>query len=289
MADRNRPHTPLPATTHVGAVRLQIADLSRSIAYYTSIVGLQLIDRGDHAATLGPHGTSTGLVILHEKKGIHRAPSRGAYGLYHFAILLPDRPSLARFVQHIANANVRVGMADHLVSEAIYLTDPDGLGIEVYSDRPRSGWIYNEGELAMPTEPLDVADLIAAADHLSWNGVPAGTTMGHIHLHVGGLADADAFYHAALGFDRTVWSYPGALFMSAGGYHHHLATNTWSPGPSATDQQARLQEWELIVPSNEDAAAIGTRIASAGFESRETERGWLAADPWGTRVRITAE
>ena len=289
MADRNRPHTPLPATTHVGAVRLQIADLSRSIAYYTSIVGLQLIDRGDHAATLGPHGTSTGLVILHEKKGIQRAPSRGAYGLYHFAILLPDRPSLARFVQHIANANVRVGMADHLVSEAIYLTDPDGLGIEVYSDRPRSGWIYNEGELAMTTEPLDVADLIAAANHLSWNGVPAGTTMGHIHLHVGGLADADAFYHAALGFDRTVWSYPGALFMSAGGYHHHLATNTWSPGPSATDQQARLQEWELIVPSNEDAAAIGTRIASAGYESRETERGWLAADPWGTRVRITAE
>ena len=250
---------------------------------------MQLIDRGDHAATLGPHGTSTGLVILHEKKGIQRAPSRGAYGLYHFAILLPDRPSLARFVQHIANANVRVGMADHLVSEAIYLTDPDGLGIEVYSDRPRSGWIYNEGELAMTTEPLDVADLIAAANHLSWNGVPAGTTMGHIHLHVGGLADADAFYHAALGFDRTVWSYPGALFMSAGGYHHHLATNTWSPGPSATDQQARLQEWELIVPSNEDAAAIGTRIASAGYESRETERGWLAADPWGTRVRITAE
>ena len=288
MADQERQHPSLPAATHVGVVQVQIADLARSIKYYTSILGLQVIDHTDNAATLAPTETGHPLVILHEKKGVQRAPSRGAYGLYHFAILLPDRPSLGRFVQHVANANLRVGMADHLVSEALYLTDPDGLGIEVYADRPRSGWTFNDGELAMTTEPLDVVSLIAAANNQPWNGAPAGTTIGHIHLHVGGLPEASAFYHGALGFDRTVWSYPGALFMSAGGYHHHLGTNTWSPGPSATDQQARLQEWELVVPSQNDATVVGKRIASAGYQSRETDRGWLAADPWGTRVRITA-
>jgi catechol 2,3-dioxygenase len=281
-------HSPLPAETHVGAVRLQVADLRRSVDYYSSVVGLRVVEQNNNAVALGPHDSSKRLVLLHEKKGIQPAPARGAYGLYHFAILMPDRPALGRFAAHLGRVGVRVGMADHWVSEALYLADPDGLGIEVYADRPRDQWQYRGGELAMATEPLDIASVIATADQHPWTGAPAGTTMGHIHLHVGALEPAAAFYHASLGLDKTVWSYPGALFMSAGGYHHHLGTNTWSPGPSATDDQARLLEWELVIPATADIAAIGRRMRSAGYDARETDRGWLAADPWGTQVRITA-
>jgi len=282
-------HSPLPPTTRIGAVQLQVADLRRSIDYYSSVIGLRVVDQGSNSAVLGPSGSNTRLVILHEKKGSQPAPARGAYGLFHFAILMPDRPALGRFAAHIGRLGVRIGMADHWVSEALYLTDPDGLGIEVYADRPRDQWQYRGAELAMATEPLDIESVIAAANRQPWTGAPAGTTMGHIHLHVGGLEAAAAFYHAALGFDKTVWSYPGALFMSAGGYHHHLGTNTWSPGPSATDRQSRLLEWELLVPSGQDVAAIGGRIRAAGYDARETDRGWLAADPWGTPMRIVPD
>jgi len=282
-------HAPLPAATHIGAVRLQVADLRRSIDYYSSVIGLRVVEHGGNSAVLGPHDTNTRLVTLQEKKGIQPAPARGAYGLYHFAILMPDRPALGRFAAHIGRLGVRIGMADHWVSEALYLTDPDGLGIEVYADRPRDQWQYRGGELAMATEPLDIESVIASGNRQQWDGAPAGTTMGHIHLHVGGLESAAAFYHATLGFDKTVWSYPGALFMSAGGYHHHLATNTWSPGPSATDNQSRLLEWELVVPATADGAAIGGRLRSAGYDARETDRGWLVADPWGTQLRIAPE
>jgi catechol 2,3-dioxygenase len=177
-------------------------------------------------------------------------------------------------------------MADHLVSEALYLTDPDGLGIEVYADRPRSDWRHTGRELAMTTEPLDVRAVIAAGGGQSWTGAPAGTTMGHVHLHVGDLEAAEAFYHSALGLDKTVWSYPGALFFSAGGYHHHLGTNTWSPGPSATDDEARLLEWELVVPTEDDAADAARSLRDASFAAEQTKRGVIAADPWGTRVRV---
>jgi catechol 2,3-dioxygenase len=279
-------HLPLPATTHVGAVRLQVADLRRSVDYYSTVIGLRVIEHDDNAVALGAHDSNTRLVFLQEKNGIQPAPARGAYGLYHFAILVPNRPALGRFATHVGRLGVRVGMADHWVSEALYLTDPDGLGIEVYADRPRDRWQYRGGELAMATEPLDIGSVMAAADQQPWTGAPAGTAIGHIHLHVGAIEPAAAFYHSALGFDKTVWSYPGALFMSAGGYHHHLGTNTWSRGPSATDDQARLLEWELVVPEIADLGAIGRRMRSAGYDARETERGWLAADPWGTRLRI---
>jgi catechol 2,3-dioxygenase len=180
-------------------------------------------------------------------------------------------------------------MADHAVSEALYLTDPDGLGIEVYADRSRGSWTQNRNELVMVTEPLDIADVIASGKGDSWREMPDGTVMGHIHLHVGDINRAEAFYHATLGFDKTVWSYPGALFLSAGGYHHHVATNVWSPGPSAGEQEARLLEWELIVPSAEEAARVARRLAEAGYAATDTGNSWATADPWGTRVRIVGE
>ena len=275
----------LPDDTHIGAVRLQVADLDRSLDYYQRVLGFQVLARTDGRAALGVSG-STPLVWLHAKDGVRPAHRRGAFGLYHFAILLPERPALGRFAAHLSALGVRAGMADHLVSEAFYLTDPDGLGIEVYTDRPRSGWQHAGRELAMTTEPLDLRDVIAAGGAQSWTGAPAGTTMGHVHLHVGDLSAAEAFYHGALGFDKTVWSYPGALFFSAGGYHHHLGTNTWSPGPSAADDEARLIEWELVVPTGDDTADATRSLRDASFAAEQTERGVLGADPWGTRVRV---
>lgn len=258
----------LPDATTVGHVHLQVSDLGRSLDYYETVLGLHRHTRAEGTALLGAADGRL-LVVLHEKPGIRPAPRRGAYGLYHFAILLPDRASLGRFSAHLNRLNVPVGMADHLVSEALYLTDPDGLGIEVYADRPRTSWKFRGtgpgAELAMTSDPLDIQSVIAAGGHVPWNGMPEGTTMGHLHLHVGSLEAAEAFYHRELGFDKTVWSYPGALFLSAGGYHHHLAVNTWSPGPSAKEDEARLSEWTLHVPD-------------------VTER--TMTDPWGTVVRI---
>ncbi|MEX2271170.1 MAG: VOC family protein [Vicinamibacterales bacterium] len=266
-------------------MHLQVVDLDRSIAYYQQTLGLRVLDRRERTASLGPHGASNAIVELHSGPNVRPAP-RGALGLYHFAILLPDRPSLGRFVRHLASIGARAGMADHLVSEAIYLTDPDGLGIEVYADRPRAGWQVDGRELAMTTEPLDAGDLAAAGGSVVWTGMPAGTVLGHVHLHVGDLTEAAAFYHAGLGFDKVVWSYPGALFMSAGGYHHHLAANTWSWAPAPSADQAQLLAWDIVVPRSEDAAAAAQSLANAGYRVEDAAGMWTAADPWGTALRL---
>jgi catechol 2,3-dioxygenase len=279
----------LPVATRVGAVRLQVRHLERSLDYYQRVIGLQVQSRTDTSAALGVPGNSRPLVWLHAKDGIKPARRNGAFGLYHFAILLPERAALGRFTAHVASLGERVGMADHLVSEALYLTDPDGLGIEVYADRPRIAWQHQERELVMATEPLDVRDLLAAGGGQAWTGAPDATTMGHVHLHVGNLAAAEAFYHRTLGFDKTVWSYPGALFFSAGGYHHHLGTNTWSPGPAAADDEARLLEWELIVPAGEHSNHAAASLLDAGFSVEHSNRDIVTADPWGTRVRLVTE
>ena len=278
----------LPDATHVGRVRLQVADLQRSIDYYERVLGFRTVDRIDGAATLTAQDDDRPLVELREKRGIAPAPRRGAYGLYHFAILLPSRADLGRFVSHIASFGIRLGAADHWVSEAIYLTDPDGLGIEVYADRPRDQWQVRGREIAMSTDPLDIESVVSAGGGGEWTGAPAGTTIGHVHLHVGNLEEGEAFYHAALGLDKVVWGYPGALFLSAGGYHHHLGTNTWSPGPSATEDQAHLIEWELAVPSGSDAAEVAGNLDRAGYQTTSENGSWTVRDPWGTRLRIAA-
>jgi catechol 2,3-dioxygenase len=277
----------LPQGTHVGLVTLQVRDLQRSLDYYTSVLGLAVLDRSSDTASLGVRGRP--LVRLEARAGIVPVPRGGRFGLFHFAILLPDRPSLGQFLAHLLRSGIRAGMSDHLVSEALYLTDPDGLGIEVYADRPRSTWSWRDGELAMTTEPLAVADLLAAGAGRDWQGAPEGTTMGHVHLHVGDLAAADRFYGSAVGFDKTVWNYPGALFFSAAGYHHHVGTNVWSPGPSAGADQARLLEWQLVLPDQQAVDETARRIESAGHQIERRGRTAVAADPWGTKVALTAE
>jgi catechol 2,3-dioxygenase len=283
-----RPPRPLPEATHVGAVHLQVGDLSRSIDYYANVLGMAVLERTPTAARLGVNASGRILAILYEKRGVAPAPRRGRFGLYHFAVLLPDRAALGRFAAHLLRARVRPGMADHAVSEALYLTDPDGLGIEVYADRPRSTWNARGRELVMVTEPLDIGDVIAEGREAEWTGMPDGTTMGHVHLHVGDLRQAEALYHLVLGFGKTVWGYPGALFLSAGGYHHHLGANIWSPGPAASDGEARLLEWELIVPDGA-SGDLGRRLREAGYASTTGGDGVRAADPWGTIVHVIEE
>lgn len=275
----------LPTAAHVGGVRLQVSDVQRSLEYYERVLGLRANTDTPDRPTLGPIGTDRPLVTLQTRSGVTRG-RRGAIGLYHFAILLPDRAALGRFAAHVSALGLSVGMADHLVSEALYLSDPDGLGIEVYADRPRHAWQLHGRELAMTTDPLDVGDVIGAAGGERWDGAPAGTTIGHVHLHVGDLDAAEAFYHRALGLDKTVWSYPGALFMAAGGYHHHLGTNTWARGAPAADNEARLLDWELIVPSESDVAAVARSLRGAGYGADEAAGAVTAADPWGTRLRV---
>jgi catechol 2,3-dioxygenase len=276
----------LPDGTGIGAVHLQVSDVQRSIGFYESVLGLRMQQQSSDTAALAPEGDSRPLVWLRARPGARPVPRRGTFGLYHFAILLPDRGALGRFATHVSRLGLPIGMADHLVSESLYLSDPDGLGIEVYADRPASTWQHRCRELLMTTDPLDMSSVMAAAEGHPLQGAPAGTIMGHVHLHVGSLPEAEAFYHASLGFDKTVWSYPGALFFSAGGYHHHLATNTWSPGPSPVEDQAQLLEWELVVPTTEDAAAAARSLEARGYSAGETSRGWTTRDPWGTALRI---
>ena len=269
-------------------VRLQVADLARSLAYYERVLGLRVITRGAESAELGTIDGSAIIVELRELGGASPVPHHGRLGLYHFAILLPDRAALGAFVAHLAAIGVRAGMSDHLVSEAIYLTDPDGLGIEVYADRPRAEWRHDGSQLVMATEPLDVASVIAAAGGRPWAGMPAGTRLGHVHLFVSDLAAGEKFFHAGLGFDKVVWSYPGALFLSAGGYHHHLGTNTWArQARLAGEHDARLLDWEVVLPVATDITAAAASLAAQGAVVEWGADGAVIADPWGTKLRLT--
>jgi len=281
----------LPHATRVGRVKLQVSDLDRSIAYYEQALGMKATRAGDATAHLAPAGGGDAIIELHEKKGVRPASHNGLLGLYHFAILLPDRAALGRFLTHLVGRNMRAGMSDHFVSEAIYLQDPDNLGIEVYADRPRESWKHHNRELSMATIPLDARSVMRAANGEPWTGAPKGTTVGHVHLHVDDLEEAEAFYHHALGLDKTVWSYPGALFFSAGGYHHHLGTNTWAAGsPSASVDDARLIEWELILPGAKDVDDLARSLTASGREARREDGSVVTRDPWGTQLRfVTSE
>jgi catechol 2,3-dioxygenase len=280
----------LPNATQIGRVRLQVADLGRSITFYERVLGLSVTSVGPGEALATPRASAETLIELVERPGASPAPPRGRLGLFHFAILLPDRAALGRLIPHLSAAGVHVAGSDHLVSEALYLSDPDGLGIEVYADRSRAGWQAHDGELVMSTLPLDFDDVVSAAGGERFDGMPAGTRLGHVHLHVGDIDRAAAFYHEALGFDKVVWSHPHALFLSAGGYHHHLGVNTWA-GPRATppaDGEAQLLEWELLLPTDATVAGVRTSLETAGHQVEAHSDGLLARDPWGTRLRIRA-
>ena len=278
-----------PAATRLGRVRLQVADLDRSVGFYKGVLGFRVLAEDGSTAALGAGPTEADaaepLLELVERRGAAPVPRRGRLGLYHVAILLPDRPSLGRILARLVAEGVPLGSADHLVSEALYLSDPDGLGLEIYADRPREGWRRSGREIAMATDPLDARALVAAGGGAGWEGMPIGTTIGHIHFSVDDVATAARFFHAGLGLDKVVWSYPGALFLSAGGYHHHVGANTWARGAApAGDDDARLLEWRLVYPDSASVSAAVRSLAAAGFAA--TRSGNRVTDPWGTRVRL---
>lgn len=283
----------LPDATRLGAVRLQVSDIERSLVFYQRTLGLRVLQRDGATVVLAAHDADAPLVELHERAGATPVPRRGRLGLYHVAILLPDRAALGRFVRHLGEMGAPAGAADHLVSEALYLQDPDNLGIEVYADRARETWKRAGRELMMATDPLDVAGLVRAAGDAPWTGMPMGTVIGHVHLHVGSIERSAAFYSEAVGFDRMVWHYPGALFLGAGGYHHHLGTNIWAGShaqPAAADE-ARLLEWTIVLPDAKSVNAAAASIEGAGFAvEREADAASggevLTRDPWGTQLRL---
>jgi catechol 2,3-dioxygenase len=279
----------LPEATRLAGVKLQISDLERSLGFYGTALGLRLLERGDAWATLGRERSERVLIELVERKGTRPAGRSGRLGLYHFAILLPDRESLGRLVRHMMQSGIRPGAGDHLVSEAFYLNDPDGHGIEVYADRPRSAWRRVGRELMLATDPVDVEALLRVGGDAPWTGMPGGAVIGHVHLHVGNIDEAAAFFSEGLGFDRITWSYPGALFLGAGGYHHHLGTNTWA-GPAAKPADgdvARLLEWTIELPDEESIASVGDQLEQAGYTADRRGAGELVTrDPWGTQIRL---
>ncbi|GAB3290424.1 VOC family protein [Hymenobacter humi] len=291
------PAQELPAAIRIGTVHLTVANLDRSLVFYQSVLGFELLRRVSSAngqadaAELGVAGSSEVLVALYEQPGARPVPRRGRLGIYHFAVLLPTRADLGRFLRHAHAQGVHVGSSDHLYSEATYLTDPDGFTVEVYRDRPRSEWLVSaEGEVQSALDPLDVAGVMQAAGTTPWQGLPAGTTIGHLHFYTGSLSEAAAFYHQALGLDVVTWSLPGALFVSAGGYHHHLGLNVWAAGsPAATDEDARLLHWELWLPDAGSRDAAAQRLEQAGYPVAATPEGPMVTDPWGIRLLLRAE
>jgi len=277
----------LPAATRMGEVHLTVADLSRSIDYYERAVGLRVHERNGDRAALGLGGED--LLVLFEQPGAR--PVRGYCGLYHFALLLPERADLARWLAHAVRDQVAlVGLSDHFVSEAIYLSDPDGHGIEIYWDRPREVWEGNVAE-RMTTLPLDTASLLGELPEPAsepFDGLTAGTTMGHVHLCVADVPETIAFYRDLLGFGLMASLGSHAAFLSAGGYHHHLGANTWEsrgagqPPPGS----AVLRHATVLLPSEIERGRVLARLADAGLEPQAGPDGALVHDPAGNPILL---
>lgn len=267
------------APYHIGAVTLRVADLPRLTAFYRDAIGLALISESPEQAELGIGGT----VLVRLQAGAMRPTA--ATGLFHLAILLPSRQALANWLRHAAETRIRLeGASDHLVSEALYLSDPEGNGIEIYRDRKRSDWPRRpDGGIAMATERLDLDRLLAEAETTPYAGMPAGTAMGHIHLRVGDTAAAETFYRDLLGFDLMV-RYPGASFLASGGYHHHIAGNIWGSRGAGARQpgEAGLESFEIVASDEADFATMRERILASG--GSDAQDGPSIADPWNNRL-----
>ena len=289
LSPTSEPAAPaIAADTSLGAVSLTVSDLARSRGFYETALGLSVREADDGSLAFGVPGGAD-LVRVH---GDTSAPAldRRATGLFHLAILFPTRLDLAHALARLASAQWSLdGVADHLVSEALYLSDPDGNGIELYRDRPRDEWSYADGQLQMATLPLDLrslADELTAAEGAQPT-VPAGTVIGHVHLQVASIPDAEAFYHGVLGFDVTTRGYPGALFVSAGGYHHHLGLNTWHSAGSgpASPGAVGLRSYEVVLPDRAELDRVLDRVRDAGLSpASESADSAAVRDPSGNVV-----
>jgi len=274
----------------IGAVHLTVSDLGRSVRFYESHLGFVEHARDGRTARLGAGGPD--LLVLTECETAPRV--RGTTGLYHFAVLVPNRVELARSLRRLVETEtVLQGFADHGVSEAIYLADPDGNGIEIYRDRPRGEWPYLAGRLHMGADPLDVEELLRSVDRQdrSGAGLAKDTVVGHVHLHVARLDEAEAFYVGVLGFDVMQRYGPAALFVSAGGYHHHIGLNTWAgvgappPPPGAIG----LRHFVVRLPDRAALDRTRDRIRAAGLDAEDEAAGVVVRDPARNAVMFVSE
>ena len=280
----------LPAETRMGPATLKVANLARAVDFYHRVLGLAVLEQAQTTATLGVGGQP--LLRLEAVEGGQRQPDFST-GLYHLAIRLPSRADLGRVLLNLARSQYPLsGFSDHLVSEAVYLNDPDGNGLELYRDRPRTEWPYKNGMIQMATDPLDVEGIIATVPDpdAPFTGMPAGTDIGHVHLRAGDIPTAERFYNQILGFD-IVARLPSALFVSAGGYHHHLGLNTWQSrnAPQPPANSVGLGNYTIFVPGAEALDPIAARLDTASIKYERSADELSVDDPWGNHVRIVAE
>ena len=288
MSAAASPTTIAQATT-MGAVELTVADLGRSQRYYEQEIGLRVLERDGARLSLGVDGQE--LLALVEEPGAR--PADGYTGLFHFALLTPDRASLARWLAHAARDRVELtGLSDHFVSEAIYLRDPDRHGIEIYADRPRDVWEGKVGS-TLTTQPLDTHDLLSVlpdSDSEPFDGLPVGTTMGHVHLRVASIPETVAFYRDVLGFDLMATYAEQAAFLAAGGYHHHLGANIWESAgaPAPPPGTAALRHSTIVLPDETERDRVAARVADAGQAPEQQAGGVTVRDPSGNRLLLAA-
>jgi len=277
-----------PETT-VGPVHLTVSDLEHSLDYYSDAIGLETLDHGAGRASLGSAGRE--LLVLVEEPGAK--PARRNTGLYHFALLVPERVALARWLAHAVRDRVGLtGLSDHAVSEAIYLRDPDGHGIDIYADRPRASWDGRAGQV-LTTVPLDVDSLLGELDDPAaepFERLEDGTVMGHVHLQVADIPETVAFYRDLLGFDLIAQLGDQAAFLSAGGYHHHVGANTWesagaAPPPPGT---ASLRHATIVLPDEAERDRVARVLSDAGHALEETPDGPIVRDPSGNALLLAA-
>ena len=270
--------------TYTGEVHLNVLDLDKSVRYYKEVIGFKVLEETATRAVLTADGKTPLLIVEQPENVTPKEPRRS--GLYHFALLLPERADLGNIIKHFVANNVPIGASDHKVSEALYLSDPDGNGIEIYTDRKPSEWNWENGEVAMSTDPLDGESVVAESAGQTWNGLPAETVMGHVHLHVANLKETEKFYNA-LGFEIAC-HYPGALFMSTGKYHHHLGLNIWN-GEGAQRPSANsvgLKGYTLIFP---DDNTLKNAINNIEAKVETTDNGFSTEDPSGNRIFLRVE
>ncbi len=280
--------SPIHPDTRIASLALKVADLPRSIHFYTEIIGMTVIHKTDSQALLGAGGQP--ILRLVEVRDARRQPPNTT-GLYHAAILWPDRRSLAVKIAQLIDLQVRFGQSDHLVSEAFYLSDPDGNGLELYRDRPRSEWEWQSDAVRMAVDPIDFDDFFSEIDPSNSASsspyAPPNTRLGHIHLRVADIALAEGFYHGLLGFDVTA-SMPDALFLSAGGYHHHLGVNTWESrgGKPPIGPTAGLLEFTIALPFQSELERLVKLLVDSGVPVERQDSFALVHDPFQNLIRL---
>ncbi|MFC3039765.1 VOC family protein [Virgibacillus xinjiangensis] len=274
-------------TTFVGHVNIKVENLERSLQYYQEVIGFDILEKTSSTAKLTTDG-KTSILSLEQPEDV--VPKQGrTTGLYHFAILLPEKKDLANIVVHLVNKGIRFGSSDHLVSEALYLHDPDGNEIEIYIDRDPSEWTWNGEEVAMAVDPLDFERLLKNVEPgKSWEGMPEGTLMGHIHLHVSELVETEDFYVKGLGFDIVNRFGSQALFLSTGKYHHHIGVNTWNGkgAPKPPENSVGMESYTLVLPSEEAVKKTVGNLRTIGASVTEEDGRLLTYDPSGNRIEL---